>query len=534
MDWYTKNALSMYWIRGDDEEVLTEKELFNLEETQVNEDDEVAEIFRIETNIFDFKTPLCKEFNEFNYLLKIDTDLLTHDISRFKTYNEYKKAWIYKRDKTCHGHAGKSNEEAIKDEREPMDHYGIDDSNDHLCDVMIKLPPCTREAAKHFEKYNQLIYLMQIFMGLDESYLAIRSNILTKEHLPLVKVVFVVVSGEESHMNATTVGATKPTAIAFAAKTFDNKRRFNDNNNFNKGSSSNSNSNNTCPNPNLKCTNCNKIGHIVDKYFELVGYPASYVKRNFNANTRTVSSNNDFASAALSSDYHNDDVSGATSKDENTHHEGNVFDETDLVDNFFENTELNSKSIDLPINTVRRSSRQTKLRASLNDFIVNGKIKYGVERVVNYANLNADNFYFAEPSCYDDAILDNNWTDAMNTEIEALNKNHTWIITDLQLNSKSTDLPVNIVRRSSIQTKLCASLNDFIVNGKIKYGVQRVVNYANLNADNFYFAEPSCYDDAILDNNWIDAMNAEIEALNKNYTWIITDLPANRKPIRCK
>ncbi|GKG47144.1 hypothetical protein Tco_0504341, partial [Tanacetum coccineum] len=32
--------------------------------------------------------------------------------------------------------------------------------------------------------------------------------------------------------------------------------------------------------------------HTVDRCFELVGYPAGYVKRNFNANTRPVSSNN--------------------------------------------------------------------------------------------------------------------------------------------------------------------------------------------------------------------------------------------------
>ncbi|GJU05388.1 ribonuclease H-like domain-containing protein [Tanacetum coccineum] len=125
-----------------------------------------------------------------------------------------------------------------------------------------------------------------------ESYLAIRSNTLTREPLPLVKEAFAIVSGEESYRNATSIRAIKPTATAFAAKTFDNKRRFNNNNNFNKGSSSNSNFNNRGPNPNMKCTNCNKIGHTVDKWFELIGYLVGYVKRNFNANTRTVSSNN--------------------------------------------------------------------------------------------------------------------------------------------------------------------------------------------------------------------------------------------------
>ncbi|GJT00475.1 ribonuclease H-like domain-containing protein [Tanacetum coccineum] len=125
----------------------------------------------------------------------------------------------------------------------------------------------------------------------------------------------------------------------------------------------------------------------------------------------------------LSSDYQDDDDSGATAIDENTHYEGNVSDETNLVDNFFENTELNSESTDLPINVVRRSSKQTKFPASLNDFIVDGKVKYGVERVANYANL-------------DDAILDNSWIDATNVEIEALNKIHTWFITDLPANRK--------------------------------------------------------------------------------------------------
>ncbi|GJZ73303.1 reverse transcriptase domain-containing protein [Tanacetum coccineum] len=125
----------------------------------------------------------------------------------------------------------------------------------------------------------------------NESYLAIRSNILTRETLPQVKASFSIISGEESHRNVTSVRATKPAEIAFAAKTFDNKRMPNNNSNFNKGSDSNSNSNNRGPNPNLKCANCNKIGHTVDRCFELIGYPAGYVKRNFNSSPRPVSSN---------------------------------------------------------------------------------------------------------------------------------------------------------------------------------------------------------------------------------------------------
>ncbi|GJV26626.1 hypothetical protein Tco_1379321 [Tanacetum coccineum] len=45
------------------EVVLTDDELFDLEEEKVSEEKEIDEIFRIETNIFDFETPLCNEFN---------------------------------------------------------------------------------------------------------------------------------------------------------------------------------------------------------------------------------------------------------------------------------------------------------------------------------------------------------------------------------------------------------------------------------------------------------------------------------------
>ncbi|GJY93859.1 hypothetical protein Tco_0509641, partial [Tanacetum coccineum] len=50
---------------------------------------DIADIFKIEGNLFDYETPLCKAFNDFNYLLKIDRDLFTFDIQGIKTYEEY-------------------------------------------------------------------------------------------------------------------------------------------------------------------------------------------------------------------------------------------------------------------------------------------------------------------------------------------------------------------------------------------------------------------------------------------------------------
>ncbi|GKE90991.1 ribonuclease H-like domain-containing protein, partial [Tanacetum coccineum] len=48
----------------------------------------------------------------------------------------------------------------------------------------------------------------KFLMGLDDVYQPIRSNILTREPLPLVKTAFAVISGEESHRNVTSMGST--------------------------------------------------------------------------------------------------------------------------------------------------------------------------------------------------------------------------------------------------------------------------------------------------------------------------------------
>ncbi|GJT18556.1 ribonuclease H-like domain-containing protein [Tanacetum coccineum] len=120
--------------------------------------------------------------------------------------------------------------------------------------------------------YNNLNSLWKQFvgllflMGLDDNYLAIRSNILTREPLPLVKAAFAIVSDEESHRNITSVEATKPTTTTFASKCF-----------------------------------------------ELVGYPAGCVKRYFNPTSRFVSNNN------TSVNIHSNGVSSNNATTNNSH-----------------------------------------------------------------------------------------------------------------------------------------------------------------------------------------------------------------------
>nr|GEU59154.1 putative reverse transcriptase domain-containing protein [Tanacetum cinerariifolium] len=83
------------WKLGSDEIKPTNEEPFDLEETDHYDEQEIGEIFRNETNLFDYETPMCEKFKEFNYILKIDPDLLTKDNEGFKTYKEFNDGWIY-------------------------------------------------------------------------------------------------------------------------------------------------------------------------------------------------------------------------------------------------------------------------------------------------------------------------------------------------------------------------------------------------------------------------------------------------------
>ncbi|GJV48721.1 hypothetical protein Tco_1438933 [Tanacetum coccineum] len=80
----------------------------------------------------------------------------------------------------------------------------------------------------------------------------------------------------------------------------------------------------------------------------------------------------------------------------------------------------------------------------------------------------------------------------------------------------------------------------FHQNKVVRYGIKKFVCYSWLNETNMCFAtnlnkyvETTCYNDALSDSNWLDAMNNEIEALNRNNTWFICDLSIDRKPIGC-
>nr|GEZ27258.1 ribonuclease H-like domain-containing protein [Tanacetum cinerariifolium] len=77
-----------------------------------------------------------------------------------------------------------------------------------ICD---RGPRCTCHAAEDFKKHNQLMKLMQFLMGLDDCYMQIWSNILSRDELPDVRSVYAIIFSEETHwvVSSSRVGSSQ-------------------------------------------------------------------------------------------------------------------------------------------------------------------------------------------------------------------------------------------------------------------------------------------------------------------------------------
>ncbi|GJZ22728.1 ribonuclease H-like domain-containing protein [Tanacetum coccineum] len=114
-------------------------------------------------------------------------------------------------------------------------------------DAMIELPKCVCNASEGFKKHNQLLKLMQFLMGLDDSYMQIRSSILSRETLLDVRSAYATIFSEESHR--VTVGSITGSSQRNQASAFVSNARYpadfrkkKSGQNFKKQSVSNNNS----------------------------------------------------------------------------------------------------------------------------------------------------------------------------------------------------------------------------------------------------------------------------------------------------
>ncbi|GJV49096.1 putative RNA-directed DNA polymerase [Tanacetum coccineum] len=110
----------------------------------------------------------------------------------------------------------------------------------------------------------------------------------------------------------------------------------------------------------------------------------------------------------------------------------------------FENIPITESISNLETQPLRRSERTSVFPNKYNEFVVDSKVKYGLEKFVSYSNLSSENLCFAtelnkafEPRNYREACKDQHWIEAMNKEMKALYDNDTWEITELPLGRKS-------------------------------------------------------------------------------------------------
>nr|XP_043620166.1 uncharacterized protein LOC122592014 [Erigeron canadensis] len=130
-------------------------------------------------------------------------------------------------------------------------------------DSLTRLPTCVCNASADIKTYNQNLKLMQFLMGLDDAYIPVRSQLLIRDPLPTVKAAFAIISREESHRGITSVETSqKPQNSAFSAK-FSERKKFP----ANKTHENKFFEMRRGPNPNLKCTRCDKIGHTYPNAF---------------------------------------------------------------------------------------------------------------------------------------------------------------------------------------------------------------------------------------------------------------------------
>nr|GEX87297.1 hypothetical protein [Tanacetum cinerariifolium] len=89
MDPFTKKVLWDFWIKSNAQEGVVDEEFSDAKEAGNDDEQETTEIFRIETNLFDYEIPLYIKFKEYNFIHKVDPKLFTHDNERTKTYEDY-------------------------------------------------------------------------------------------------------------------------------------------------------------------------------------------------------------------------------------------------------------------------------------------------------------------------------------------------------------------------------------------------------------------------------------------------------------
>ncbi|GJU12053.1 ribonuclease H-like domain-containing protein [Tanacetum coccineum] len=442
-------------------------------------------------------------------------------------------------------------------------------------DILTKLPKCSCVAREDVSKHKQLIKLMQFLMGLNDVFQPIRSSLLSRETLPDVKDAFAIVFKEESHtgLASSSGSVTKTQVLSFVAKS------NNWSNNGNKKTDNNkrfeNSGNNRGPNPNLHCTNCQKVRHTVDRCFDIIGYPLGYVKnpgpkstgtRTFNANS--VSSSNEKGASLsftneqmlklinLINDSPSESVQANMAGNQSSvcyvsksvwhtrlgHPSDQAVDMLHQDLNFTKDSHVSPCDICHKAKQKREpfpvSDHQATSIGELIHFDLWGPYKVISKEGFRYFLTIVDDYtravwiYLVKTK---DKVYDH-FVNYINMILNEFNCSIKTVRSDNAPNDEGSAQPCsNSVDDSEVD--LATSMSD----NSSSEGSVPSNSSPLLNSSNYCFSttlnkstEPTTYSEAIKNPNWIEAMNNEIEALNRNDTWTICDLPPGRKVVGSK
>ncbi|GJU71555.1 ribonuclease H-like domain-containing protein [Tanacetum coccineum] len=423
-------------------------------------------------------------------------------------------------------------------------------------DATIELPKCVCNASESFKKHNQMLKLMQFLMGLDNSYMQIRCFILCREVLPNVKSAYATISSEESHR----VGAGSIAEL-------DSGSRPNNMNNNRQGGGSD-----------LVCENCGFNGHTIDRCFKIIGYPADFGKKKSNQSFKGKNvSNNNSVLTSSSSGFIDKQMATLISLIKDNKIGKNV--QANMVganqhmtyidkelDNVFDISHLRIKvghpnGIEAYIIRLKISENKhdwhyrlghpaklvldvlkDSLQIDKNDN-TDSEIKKddstNVLQDINHINF-FDIKYPEIPN--DDERVENylnkdkkSQSDSISSSVSGSNHNTADFLVDNPGNDADSSgqfVPT--------QNKGVATFEENVFS-EVKYGLEKYVGYSKLNSEIFCFVtqlnktrEPKSYFEASKYPHWNDAMNQEMDALLRNGTWEIVELPEGRKAIGSK
>ncbi|GKB87193.1 ribonuclease H-like domain-containing protein [Tanacetum coccineum] len=459
-------------------------------------------------------------------------------------------------------------------------------------DSLVDLPACTCKGSEKLKAHSKLLRLMQFLMGLDVVYGSVRSMILTTDHIPDVKSAFSTLSRDESHRNSNMTSKTsKYGPAAFVAKSRGNNwvpNRSNNNtgnnnwtsnrNTSNTGVSNNNNNNKRFGRvSNLVCKHCNMTGHTIDscdhnkstsptltndQYQRLIallsdsgdaskgfasvarlntkvpdgdwlGYPSDQVLVVLKNKIKDISQTNSgpcniFHKAKQTrepfslSGHKSKHLDSTSSKSNETYDDGGV------------SADVSKKSVP-KTSTQNPSDSTVDVVASDNSNQTDKSDTIDITGSTSSRKVSSENEYETETGVskgIQGTELNDDEYESEGEDIESFGHLFGW--------SPEPEVE-QTVRRSSRKTSLPTKYQDYVLNKNVKYGINIMVNYSNLSIDNFVFAtsinkihEPTTYLEVVKDSRWIEAMNQEIKALNRNNTWEITNLPKGRKAIGSK